>query len=474
MKSLIFLVLTLNLYARVDLVKISKNYAKQNIKNVDSPGIVIGVVHKDKLIYSQAYGQKDIHNKLSVTKDTLFRIGSVTKTFTGMALVLLRDKGLVKFDDAAEEYIPSLSQLKYPYKNSPKITLWHLLTHTSGLIRHPQPKDLSIEGLVSELVNPTLTASPFIKSTWYPGYKYRYSNIGISILGEVVKRVSGLSVNTFIKEEILNPLAMNNTYWHESELPSSNRSYGYKKGRDGWIKLKDWDLQGYSAAGSMYSTIGDIAKWVSLQFNISPNDLPIISNPFSINEMSTSQKIFNHNNNKNGVAITWHTNETELGKHQVSHNGRTYAYRSSVVFDKQKKVGVIIMANHSSADIASFSYGLISKLQDAINQDYSKKFNIFMPKLLKLLQKDSSITFSDIFDKDLLNTYSKKEWINQFESISNKYGTHESISEIKGISPTQSILTIKTSKGLLNYLLTLSTSEKNKLSGILTQDFIPN
>lgn len=472
MKPLILLIITSSLFAQANLVQVAKRYTQQNLGNIDSPGIVIGVIQNDKLIYTKAFGQKDVANKLPVTKDTLFRIGSVTKTFTGMALILLRDKGLLKFDDAVEEYIPSLSKLKYPYENSPKITLEHLLTHTSGLIRHPQPNDQSIEGLINELINPTLTKSTFIKSSWYPGYKYQYSNIGIALLGEVVKKVSGISIETFIKQEILKPLGMNNTFWHESEVPSSTRSYGYKKDEANWTKLQDWDLKGYSAAGSMYSNISDMAKWVSLQFKTSPNYLPIISNPFSINEMSTPQRIFNNNDKKFGVALTWHTNETERGKYHVSHNGRTYGYRSSVVFDKEKNIGVIVMVNHSSADIASFSYGLLSKLQDTVNQEYSKKFTELQPKLLKLLQL-KSIPYSEVFDKGLISIYSKVEWTNQIKSISNKYGVHEKIMGIKGISPTQSIITFKTSKGSLDYLLTLSTSEDKRLSGILTRDFTP-
>lgn len=193
-KSLVlFLVFISQSFAAVDFTAIGTQYTDQHMGDLKTPGAVVAIVEKGQVVYHKTYGKRDLKNDLNVERETLFRIGSLTKTFTATAIVLLREKGLLKLDDAAELYVKELEQLRYPYANSPKVTIRHLMTHTSGLIRHPMPADQSIEGLIDALLNPE-DGSAFISSAWYPGYRYQYSNVGISLLGEIIARLEIISL----------------------------------------------------------------------------------------------------------------------------------------------------------------------------------------------------------------------------------------------------------------------------------------
>ncbi|MGB0453704.1 MAG: serine hydrolase domain-containing protein, partial [Bacteriovoracaceae bacterium] len=225
MKQLLFLILftfSLNGYG-LDYKEITKKYIDENQSKLIAPGSVVALVKDGRVEHFQTIGKRDVENSLPVERETVFRIGSLTKTFTATAIVQLREKGLLKLDDLVEDTIHELRALAYPYPDSPKITIRHLLTHSSGLIRHPMPLDQSVNGLIKELLNPALGTS-FVEDgsgmSWYPGYAYLYSNVGITLLGEVVTRISGMDVSDYIKQEILAPLGMDNTYWHESEVPS--------------------------------------------------------------------------------------------------------------------------------------------------------------------------------------------------------------------------------------------------------------
>jgi CubicO group peptidase (beta-lactamase class C family) len=374
MKSVILLLsliisLTTKTYALdVNLKDLSDKFINDNISSIKAAGTTIAVIKGNEIINHKSFGKRDVEGDLLVNARTLFRIGSLTKTFTASSIMILRNKGLLKLDDPVAKYIPELNNIRYPYAMSPVITIRHLVTHSSGLILQAITKDLSITGLINEIITPS-RGSIFIQGAkgmfWYPGYEYRYSNLGIAILGEVVTRISQRPIREFIKEEILIPLEMNHTYWHESELPQNIRSYSYEKKEGAWNKRKDWDLQGYSAAGSMYSNITDLAKWMALQFKNSPGSGPTILTPFIIEEMHRVQAMWPSHRKVGGTGITWYTTKVD-GRAQVGHSGATGGYTSFFTFSKKHQIGVIVLASNGRADVDSFGEKLLLTLQKSM------------------------------------------------------------------------------------------------------------
>lgn len=468
---LCFILLGSSAHAKLNLEKIARDYTEKHIQDVKAPGIIVGVIKKDKIIYSKGFGKRNIEKNFDVNERTLFRIGSLTKTFTGTAIMILRDKGQLSLDTLVEEYIPELSGLTYTYPGAPKITLRHLLTHSSSLVRHPQPVNQSIEGLIEALISPDLNTPVFITS-WYPGHAYQYSNIGIALLGEVITRVSGKSVSTFIKDEILEPLEMHNTFWSEDEIDLDLRSYAYDWDNlfQHWRRRADWDLKGYSAAGSIYSNLEDLSKWMSLQFKTYPQDNPAILNPFSLNEMHTVQRLKRESSSAGGVGVIWNISNSK-GNTVISHNGKTYGYRTAFSFDKSKEIGVVVMASNLNANADSFANGLLEQLQNSIKQTYADKFKPILPHLVNILKLDAGQDLQSVFDKSLFDYLGEDGWREILKTLNQEYGEPVSVIKIKGRSPYKAYLTLQTTKGKLTYELTMSSVEKDRISGILKIGF---
>lgn len=455
--------------AKPDLAAISDVFINKNSGNLKTPGAIIAVVDDRKIAHFRTFGQRDLENNLPVEKSTLFRIGSLTKTFTATAIMILRDKGELKLDDPVERYIEELKDIDYPYPNSPRITIRHLVTHSSGLIRHPEPEDQSIQGLIREVVSPT-SGSTFIKNSeniyWYPGFKYEYSNVAIALLGEVVSRIVKTPIDAFIQREILSPLDMHQTYWHESQLPQELRSYSYDMVKESWEKHSDWNLKGYAAAGSIYSNIEDLTKWMHLQFQTSPLSSSAILSPFTLEEMHNVQILDSTESNHRGTGVVWYTN-TVNGYSQTGHNGATGGYMAYFGFDKTHKVGVIVLASNGQVDTTTYGQGLLAHIQTEIKKDVAKHFYPIAEKLIPYLQLKTQSEYHRIFDQSLFDYFGTDEqWVNVLLSLQSKYGMVEEIITIEGFNSYKANLKLKTSTGILSYTIFLSSSEKGKLSGI--------
>src|SRR6187399_251539 len=176
--------------------KIFKDYADAN----HLPGVAFGLVVDGKLVYTGNIGYTDIEKKIPVTSSSLFRIASMSKSFTTMAILKLRDEGKINLDDPAYLYIPELKNLKYPTADAPHITVRHLMTHGAGFPEDNPWGDRQLAKTDNEMIAMIKNGISFSND---PGLKYEYSNMGFAMLGYIVKKVSGLSYETYITKNIL-------------------------------------------------------------------------------------------------------------------------------------------------------------------------------------------------------------------------------------------------------------------------------
>ncbi|HYJ29510.1 MAG TPA: serine hydrolase domain-containing protein, partial [Allosphingosinicella sp.] len=170
-----------------------------------SPGLVYGIVADGRLIHVNAIGVQDIETRRPVTADTLFRIASMTKAFTALSILRLRDEGRLSLDALAETYVPELRGWRYPVSDWPRIRVRDLLSHTAGFVTDDPWGDRQTPLPEAEFTAMLRRGVPFTRA---PGTGYEYSNFGYALLGRIVQNVSGRPYRSFVESNVLRPLRM--------------------------------------------------------------------------------------------------------------------------------------------------------------------------------------------------------------------------------------------------------------------------
>jgi CubicO group peptidase (beta-lactamase class C family) len=246
------------------------------------PGAAWGVIVDGALVHTGVTGYRDLPSKAPVTPDTVFRIASMTKSFTAMAILKLRDEGKLSLDDPAEKYVPEMKALVYPTSDAPKITIRHLLSHAEGFPEDNPWGDQQLADSDEQLSALIKAGIPFSNA---PGIAYEYSNLGFAILGRVVGNIShglhGLNgshgtyglppgaVDTptadytrYVTDNILKPLRMTSTTLDPSSVPADRLAHGYRWEDEQWKHEPLLANGSFGSMGGMLTTLSDLGKYV--------------------------------------------------------------------------------------------------------------------------------------------------------------------------------------------------------------------
>lgn len=207
------------------------------------------VARGDEIILSQGYGMADREQEIPNTSTTRFRIGSLTKAFTAVAILMLQEQGRLTVDDLICDYLDDCPEIWN------QITIHHLLTHTSGIYNYtdltgiftPESDPWSHEDIIRQVVD--------IRLDFAPGSSWRYSNTGYFILGMIIERVSGQSYESYLQENIFDPLGMTDT---GIETNPDELATGYTR----FSEADNYHMSISFAAGALYSTVEDMFRWV--------------------------------------------------------------------------------------------------------------------------------------------------------------------------------------------------------------------
>jgi CubicO group peptidase (beta-lactamase class C family) len=243
--------------------EIFSSYARQN----HFPGFVYGLVVDGKMIHTGSIGYTNISQKNLADSKSAFRIASMTKSFTAMAILKLRDEGKLKLDDPVSLYIPGMKGQKYLTTDATAVTIRNLLTHGAGFPEDNPWGDRQLAKTDNEFIAMIKNGISFSNN---PGSKYEYSNMGFAMLGYIIKKVSGLSYETYITKNILETLGMMHTYWEYSKVPGNELAHGYRWLNEQWIEQPLLHDGTYGAMGGMITSIEDFSKYVSLQLSAWP------------------------------------------------------------------------------------------------------------------------------------------------------------------------------------------------------------
>ncbi len=268
----------------------------QYSKKIQAPGMVYGLIVDGKLVHTAAYGFTDVEKKIPAADTSLFRIASMTKSFTAMAILKLRDEGKLKLDDPAYLYIPEMKNIKYLTKDAATITIRHLLTHATGFPEDNPWGDRQLEDSDAQLIDLVKKGISFSN---VPGVAYEYSNLAFAMLGHIITKVSGKSYEQYITKNILQPLGMKHTYWEYTKVPPLLLAHGYRRVGNEWVKQPLLHDGSYGAMGGLITSVEDFGKYMALHQSATPpsNDtetgpvkrcsLREMQQPWNINTLST-------------------------------------------------------------------------------------------------------------------------------------------------------------------------------------------
>src|SRR5690606_33380115 len=234
------------------------------------PGISFGIVANGQLVYKNSYGYTDIINKIPVTSSSLFRIASMSKSFTCMAILKLRDEGKLQLDDPAYLYIPELKNIKYPTADAPHITIRHLMTHGAGFPEDNPWGDRQLADTDKELMDFIGREISFSNT---PGTAYEYSNLGFALQGKIITNVSGMRYQDYIKQHILEPLGMKTTTYEYADIAADKLAHGYRWLNEQWNEetlLHDTKDGSWGAMGSLISSIDEFSNYMAFHLSAWP------------------------------------------------------------------------------------------------------------------------------------------------------------------------------------------------------------
>lgn len=237
------------------------------IREQHVPGLVYGIVKDGRLVHLKGFGTQDQASRRPVTADTRFRIASMSKAFTALAILKLHDAGKLSLDAPAETYVPEMRGWTYPTSDSPRITVADLLHHTAGFVEDNPWGDRQ-QPLAEADFTAMLRAGPRFANA--PGVKMEYSNLGYAILGRIVSNVSGTRYQDYIHREIMVPLGMTATGYDVFATPRTKRAIGYRWQDERWVQEPDMADGAFGAMGGVETTANDYARWVSFLLSAWP------------------------------------------------------------------------------------------------------------------------------------------------------------------------------------------------------------
>jgi CubicO group peptidase (beta-lactamase class C family) len=223
------------------------------------PGVAYGVIVDGELLHTRGIGTTNTGTVACPTADTVFRIASMTKSFTAATVLLLRDEGHLRLDDAAAIHVPELQGQPSPHPGSPAITLRHLLSMSAGFPGDDpwgdRQQDLDL-GRFTEF----LEGGPSF--AWMPGTEFEYSNLGYAILGRVISNVTGREYGDVVRSDLLEPMGMASTGYDAGEFPAERLATGYARRGDAFVEEPFARDGAFAAMGGLFSTVRDLARWV--------------------------------------------------------------------------------------------------------------------------------------------------------------------------------------------------------------------
>ena len=293
------------------------------------PGASVLVLRGEEVIVRRAFGMADLEGEIPAAPQTNYRLASVTKQFTAAAILALAERGALHLDDAVRKWLPSLPS------DCDRVTIRHLLTHTSGLVDYEDLLPAEAATQVHDRDVLRLLASH--RQTYFaPGSGWRYSNSGYALLALIVEAAAGVSFAESLQREIFEPLGMAATVAHrEGVSVVSRRAFGYSRSGEGWTRTDQDRTSAVLGDGGVYSSMDDVAKWL----------MALDSGAFAAAAESRVDT------DAPGVryGYGWRISAYD-GRRAVHHTGESIGFRNALLRLPDERLSVVVLTNRNEGD----------------------------------------------------------------------------------------------------------------------------
>jgi CubicO group peptidase (beta-lactamase class C family) len=326
---------------RTDPLTLKLDALFQDYNQPGSPGASVMVIKDGKTLLAKSYGLANLEERIPCDTNTHFRLASVTKQFTAMAVMILVERKKLSFEERLTDFFP-----EFPAYGK-RITLRHLLNHTSGLIDYEDviPKGTEMPVLDRDVLRLLMQQD---KTCFPPGTKYRYSNSAYALLALIVEARSGNTFARFLHENIFRPLKMSNTLAYEQGLSVvPNRAYGYSSAVNGFKRTDQSLTSSVLGDGGIYSSVTELCRWDQALYTdklVSRKMLKLAFTPGPVTDHPAT-----------GYGFGWFIGEYR-GLKEIWHSGNTIGFTTRIARFPEKKFTVIILTNRNEAKIAEFPH----------------------------------------------------------------------------------------------------------------------
>lgn len=310
------------------------SYVKQRMQESQIPGLSLAVLEKGRIVEASGFGRANVETDTPATAETVYKIASLSKPFMAAAILLLMQEGKIRLDDQVSKYLEGAPT------SWNKITIRHLLTHTSGIVRDPSDYHPYTEQPIDEVVRSVYS----IPLSFEPGEKWLYSNVGYYVLAEVITRASGIPWDEFIRDRLFAPARMASSRKTSASAVVAHRASGYHQSENRMINAENWIA--VRPSGAFLSTVLDLAKWDGLLDSdsiLSASTRKLMWTPATLNDQVSVDYGFG-----------WYV-DSFLGRARIHHDGQFPGFRADYERFADDGLTVIVLANSDNASLESLA-----------------------------------------------------------------------------------------------------------------------
>ncbi len=333
-------------------IKVMDVWIQAQMREIGLPGLVIGIVHDQDVVWSKAYGHADVANGTPMRTDSIFRIASHSKLFTSIAILQLRDAGKLRLDDPITDHLPWFD-MQNPYPDAEPIRISHLLTHSAGLPResnHPSWTEFAFPTAedLRETVSQQQAAYP-TETVW------KYSNLGLSLAGAIVETASGRDYEEYVETEIMAPLGMVSSSVGvppDGHMPNLATGYSRRWPDKPREVMPFVDAHAFDPATGLSSSVDDMLKFITWQMRLRAGHTTEVLRANTLREMQRVHWLRENWRGGNGWGFSIsHREDRDL----VGHGGSYPGYRTSTQLSPKENVGVVVFTSGGDGNPGRFS-----------------------------------------------------------------------------------------------------------------------
>ncbi|HEY41721.1 MAG TPA: beta-lactamase family protein [Dehalococcoidia bacterium] len=332
-------------------------FISERVEAEGIPGVAVVVVQDSQVIYSKGFGTASLKSMSPVTPQTVFDLASCSKSFTALAVLLLREEGLLDLDLPVSHYLPDFTTSDY--QMSQEITVRHLLNHSSGLPGKFAEPIAFYSG--ADAMEKLVESMERVHMNRAPGSSFEYSNLNYSLLGAIIEKVSGVDFEEYLEQRVFTPLGMTNTTMVPEEAEGLNRADGHQLLFGHLIARNIPIYRSIVPAGWVMSTAEDMGRWLIVHLNSGVIGEQQVIPAEVIEELHTPGVSYEENGAEVGYGMGWFIGDSDTGLSMLWHGGDTSNFSADMILVPDYRTGVSVLVNsQNSATVHIIGPGMAS------------------------------------------------------------------------------------------------------------------